>query len=144
MPSTSTILSAIDDAGYRVTQTRRAIAELIGGQTGHFTADELLARSRQRRLGISRATIFRSLDILAELGVVERLDLPTGGHAFVSCEASHHHHLVCSRCGRSTDVADSGLAAALRGLGARTGFRIESHRLEVFGVCPDCQAGSTR
>ena len=140
MPSSETILSAFDDAGYRVTEPRRVLAGLIGDRTGHFTADDLVIESRLRHLGVGRATVFRSLDVLAELGVVERLDLPSGEHAFVACEPAHHHHVVCSRCGRSSDVADSGLAAIIADVGRRSGYRIETHRLELFGLCPACQA----
>ncbi|HJW22628.1 MAG TPA: Fur family transcriptional regulator [Candidatus Limnocylindrales bacterium] len=141
MPSDRAVLAALGGAGYRLTAPRRVVARLIAGQRGHFTADDLVARSRTERLGLGRATIFRSLDILAGLGVVERLDLPTGDHAFVGCEPDHHHHLVCSRCGRSTDVEDSGLADLVADLGRRSGYQVETHRLELFGVCPDCQAG---
>lgn len=140
MPTAETILDAFDDAGYRVTAPRRVLAGLIGGRAGHFTAEDLVAESRRRSLGVGRATVFRSLDVLAELGIVERLDLPSGEHAFVACEAAHHHHVVCSRCGRSSDVADRGLATIIGDVGRRSGYRIESHRLELFGVCPACQA----
>lgn len=139
MPDPRAILGAFGEGGYRLTGPRRVLARLIGEQPGHFTADDLVARSRRERLGLGRATIFRSLDILAGLGVVERLDLPTGEHAFVVCEPAHHHHLVCSRCGRSVDVADSGLADLVNDLGRRSGYRIETHRLELFGTCPRCQ-----
>jgi Fur family ferric uptake transcriptional regulator len=142
MVSPDTILGAFDDAGYRLTEPRRVVARLIGDQPGHFTADELLASARRGRTQVGRATIFRSLDILTDLGYVERLDLPSGDHAFVACEPVHHHHIVCSSCGRSTDVPDSGVATALRELATRSGYRIEAHRLEVFGICPTCQANT--
>jgi Fur family ferric uptake transcriptional regulator len=142
VPDPGRILAAFDAAGYRLTEPRRALAGLIGTTTGHFTADDLIAASRRRHLGVGRATVFRSLDILADLGAVERLDLPSGEHAFVACEPAHHHHVVCSRCGRSSDIADSGLASILADVGRRSGYRIESHRLELFGVCPACQAAS--
>jgi Fur family ferric uptake transcriptional regulator len=142
VPDTRTILGAFDEAGYRLTGPRRELARLIGEQRRHFTADDLVARSRRERLGLGRATIFRSLDILAELGVVERLDLPNGEHAFVGCERTHHHHVVCSSCGRATDVADSGLADMIDEVGRRSGYLIEAHRLELFGTCPDCQAAA--
>jgi Fur family transcriptional regulator, ferric uptake regulator len=140
MPTGATIQAAFADAGYRLTEPRKALAGLIGSRSGHFTADDLIAASK--RLGVGRATVFRSLDVLADLGVIERLDLPTGEHAFVACAGAHHHHVVCSRCGRSTDIADSGLAAILADVGRRSGYEIESHRLELFGICPACQAGA--
>ena len=133
------IVSALDGAGYRLTGPRRALADLIATRRAHFTAEDLLVESRRLRLGITRATIFRSLDVLADLGVVERLDLPSGGHAFVACEPAHHHHVVCSSCGRSTGVADHGLDRVAERIGRASGYRVETHRLELFGLCPDCQ-----
>jgi len=134
------IVSAFEHAGYRLTAPRRALAGLIATRAGHFTAEELLGESRQRRLGVTRATIFRSLDVLADLGVVERLDLPSGEHAFVACEPAHHHHIVCSSCGQSTGVDDHGLERVAQAIGRSTGYRIDTHRLELFGLCPACQA----
>jgi|SRR5688572_13747534 len=140
MVDAGTILGAFEAAGYRLTSPRRALARLVASREGHFSADELLTESRRARLGVTRATIFRSLDVLADLGVVERLDLPTGEHAFVACEPSHHHHVVCSSCGRSTGVADHGLEAVAEAIGRETGYRVDTHRLELFGRCPECRA----
>jgi len=133
------IVSAFEEAGYRLTGQRRALADVIASRRGHFTAEDLLRESGRRRLGVTRATVFRSLDVLADLGVVERLDLPSGEHAFVACEPAHHHHVVCSSCGRSTGVADQGLEAVAQAVGSATGYRIDAHRLELFGLCPVCQ-----
>lgn len=136
-----TIVDALGEAGYRLTTPRRALAELIASRRGHFTADELLGESRRRRLGLTRATIFRSLDVLADLELVERLDLPSGEHAFVAClPARHHHHIVCSSCGRSTEVADIGFEAVAASIARSTGYRVDTHRLELFGLCPSCRA----
>jgi Fur family ferric uptake transcriptional regulator len=140
MVDAAAIVDALEHAGYRRTAPRRALAELVAARNGHFTADGLLAESRRRRLGVTRATVFRSLDVLADLRLVERLDLPTGGHAFVACEPVHHHHVVCSSCGRSTPVEDTGLERLAELIGRSTGYRVETHRLELFGLCPSCQA----
>jgi len=134
------IVSTFDRAGYRLTEPRRAVAELIAEQDGHFSAADLVVAARRRRLGIGRATIFRALEILAQLGAVDRIDLPNGEHAYVACQPVHHHHVVCSRCGRVTDIADKGLLAVMREIARRTGYRVEEHRLELFGLCPACQA----
>jgi Fur family transcriptional regulator, ferric uptake regulator len=139
MVTSESIVAAFDDAGYRLTEPRRALAQLIEHRDGHFTAEDLLQASRRERLGVGRATVFRSLDILAELGLVERLDLPSGEHAFVACEPSHHHHVICSRCGRSTDVGDAGMGAVLEEAARKSGYVIERHRLELFGLCAECQ-----
>lgn len=136
------LLSALDHAGYRVTAPRRAVTELIADRSGHFTAADLVADARARRLGIGRATIFRALDLFEDLGVVERLDLPTGEHAYVPCEPVHHHHVICTRCGRTDDVDDAGIQAVTTEIGRRTGFQIDTHRLELFGLCPACARAS--
>jgi Fur family ferric uptake transcriptional regulator len=134
------IVDAIGHAGHRVTAPRRAVAELIADADGHFTVSELEAAARERRLGISRATLFRALELLTELGVVERLDLPSGEHAYVPCAPAHHHHVVCSRCGRAAEVEDCGVGEAVQEIARRTGYRIDVHRLELFGLCRHCQA----
>jgi Fur family ferric uptake transcriptional regulator len=140
MEAQNSIVRALDDAGYRVTEPRRAVADLIASHGGHFTASDLALVAKQRRLGVSRATLFRALDLMAELGAVERLDLPSGEHAYVSCAPAHHHHVVCSRCGRTAEVADTGLNEAVREIARSSGYRIDTHRVELFGLCRNCQA----
>jgi Fur family ferric uptake transcriptional regulator len=140
MPGPNPIVTALDRAGYRLTEPRRSVAALIADQDGHFTAAELVAAARARRLGVGRATIFRTLEILEEIGAVERLDLPSGDHAYVGCEPAHHHHVVCSRCGRTDEIDDAGLRTVVRDVARQTGYRVDEHRLELFGVCPACQA----
>jgi Fur family ferric uptake transcriptional regulator len=139
MVDAQTMVNAFGEAGYRLTAPRVALAKLIAGQGGHFTAEALLTESRRRRLGLGRATIFRSLDVLAGLGLVERLDLPSGEHAFVACEPAHHHHIVCSVCGRAEEVGDYGMRALATAVERSTGFSVDTHRLELYGTCPDCQ-----
>ncbi len=138
--ATDPIVDALERGGHRLTEPRRALAALIATQDGHFTAAELVGASRRRHLGIGRATIFRTLDLLEGIGAVERLDLPTGEHAYVGCEPAHHHHIVCSRCGRTSEIDDAGLRPVVREVARQTGFRVDDHRLELFGLCPACQA----
>jgi Fur family ferric uptake transcriptional regulator len=127
----------------RATAPRRALAALIGDRHGHFTANDLLDDANRQNVKIGRATVFRTLDLLADQGALERLDLPTGEHAYVACAPQdHHHHVVCRSCGASVEVADSGLQAVVRDIGAHSGYRIDSHRLELYGTCPDCQSGN--
>ena len=139
MGDPTAILTALDRAGYRLTEPRRAVASLIAERDGTFTAADLVGDARRRRLGLGRATVFRALEVLAELDAVDRIDLPSGEHAYVACEPLHHHHVVCSRCRRVTEIADEGLRAVVREIARRTGYRVDDHRLELFGLCPDCQ-----
>jgi Fur family ferric uptake transcriptional regulator len=134
------IVTILDRAGYRLTEPRRSLAALIASRDGHFTAGELVTEARARRLGVGRATVFRTLDVLEGLGAVERLDLPSGEHTYVVCDPAHHHHVVCSRCGRTDEIDDAGLRKVVREVARRTGYRVDEHRLELFGLCPACLA----
>jgi len=140
--STSPILRTLDESGHRLTEPRRAVAELMGRRAGHFTAADLVSDAREQRPGIGRATVFRALELFQELGVIERIDLPSGEHAYVVCETTHHHHVICSNCGRSADIDDRGIKAVTKKIAKRTGYRIDQHRLELFGLCPTCQAAT--
>jgi Fur family ferric uptake transcriptional regulator len=125
----------------RDTAPRRALARLIASRRGHFTAADLLSDAEAKSVKVGRATVFRTLDLMAEQGSLERLDLPSGEHAYVACAPQeHHHHVVCRKCGASVEVEDSGLQAVVRQIGAQSGFQIEAHRLELYGLCPKCRS----
>ena len=138
------LVDALESAGYRLTDPRRAVAEMIAGREGHFTAADLIDEARGRHPGLGRATVFRALELFASLNLVERVDLPAGEHAYVACERAHHHHAICTGCGRAIDVDDQGLADVLGAIGHRSGFRVTAHRLEVFGLCAACQAAGVQ
>jgi Fe2+ or Zn2+ uptake regulation protein len=136
-------VKALADAGERVTLPRRAVARLVAARDGHFTAAQLMDDAEVAGEPIGRATIFRALDLFTGLGLVERVDLPDGNHAFVACESVHHHHAICTHCGRSTDIDDGALGEVLASLGRGAGFRVTAHRLEVFGLCANCGAAES-
>ncbi len=86
MSDPTPFVTALDRAGYRLTEPRRSLAGLVADQDGHFTAAGIVAEARSRHLGVGRATVFRTLEVFEELGVIERVDLPSGEHAYVGCE----------------------------------------------------------
>jgi Fur family ferric uptake transcriptional regulator len=133
------LLRALDQAGVRLTGPRREIAALIAKRNGHFTAADLIADAGKRRLGVGRATIFRLLDLLAEQGLVERVDLPDGRHAYVPCEPSHHHHLVCVQCGRTEEFESAAVLAAGEQAATTLGFLLLECVLNVRSLCPQCR-----
>jgi Fur family ferric uptake transcriptional regulator len=140
MTSPQPLVDAMSRAGYRLTEPRRVVAELVAAHDGHFTANDLIEDAQARDLDIGRATVFRALDLFAELEVLERIDLPNGDHAYVPClPQHHHHHIVCDTCGRVTEVEDLGLGDAIAQIERTTGWQVETHRLEMFGRCPHCQ-----
>jgi Fur family ferric uptake transcriptional regulator len=124
--------------GHRATRPRRAVLAALA-ERGSATAQELVEAVRAGGAGIGRATVFRTLDLLATLGAVERLHRPGGCHAYVLARPGHRHHLVCSDCGAVVEFSECALDEALAALGRRTAFRISGHWLEVVGVCGACQ-----
>ena len=136
------VVRALDAAGHRITDARRAVVDLIFTRDGAFDTSDLVADARRRNLRAARATIFRTLEILNEIGAVERLDLPNGEHTYIRCSNGHHHHVVCTRCQRSVDLEDCGMADIAAQIGGRTGYQIDRHRIELFGLCPSCQRQS--
>jgi Fe2+ or Zn2+ uptake regulation protein len=134
------LLAALESGRERLTEPRRKVAALIDDRSAHFTAADILDDARARRLSLGRATVFRTLELFREMGLLERLDLPTGDHAYVACAPRHHHHVICSRCGRTAEVADLGLEAVVDDAAVRTGYQINDHRLELYGLCPACRA----
>lgn len=139
MVDTTPWTRALDDAGFFITEPRRVVAEMVASRDGHFTANELVGEAKRERRGVGRATVFRALELFEQLGLVERLDLPNGEHAYVVCRPAHHHHVICSQCGRSAEVGDLGLESIAAEVEAETGYSLDSHRIELFGVCPTCR-----
>jgi Fur family ferric uptake transcriptional regulator len=139
MRTAETILETMHQRGWRVTGPRRAIVEYVLAQDGPFSAEEIFRALRRRQPAIGRATVFRTLDLLAELGVVERIHHPSGVHRYVVGGDGHRHHVVCIRCGAVAEFAGCNLETVLAQVADQTRFRILGHWLEVSGLCQLCQ-----
>jgi Fur family transcriptional regulator, ferric uptake regulator len=139
MPDMTPWTTALDEAGYFVTEPRRVVAQMVAERDSHFTANELVGEAKRARLGVGRATVFRALELFEQLGLVERLDLPNGEHAYVVCQPAHHHHVICTVCGRSAEVGDLGIGSIAAEVESQTGFMLDSHRIELYGLCPECR-----
>lgn len=134
---------ALDRSGHFATEPRRRIAALLADRADHFTAAQVVSEAKRHRPVVGRATVFRALELFEQLGLVERLDLPDGSHAYVVCQPSHHHHVVCTECGRTENVGDLGLEQIADAVSTKTGFSLDSHRIELYGLCPSCRGAPT-
>jgi Fur family ferric uptake transcriptional regulator len=125
--------------GYKLTPQRLAVLQVIQGGNEHLTPAEVLERGRgiYPRLGLT--TVYRTLDLLSELGFVRRVHVEEGCHGYARAEERDGHHLVCQNCHRVVDFPCFGLGELIEELGRRTGFAVESHLLELGGLCPICQ-----
>jgi Fur family ferric uptake transcriptional regulator len=125
--------------GLRLTPSRRALVDEALAGDEPFSVAEM-----QRRLPqLGRATVFRTIRLLVELGLLCRVLLEGGTPCYRASAAAHHHHLVCTGCGSVEDFAECDLSAVSAALAGRTNYEIQGHRLELFGLCPTCQV-STR
>jgi Fur family ferric uptake transcriptional regulator len=126
----------LEARGHRVTPSRRAVIASVLQQDGHFAVEDLLTRCR----GAGRATVFRTIRLLTELGVVCRVLLDDGSlHYRVSERSHHHHHLVCTGCGGVRDLDDCSVDDLVRELSKASGYEIDGHWLEFYGHCSACR-----
>lgn len=134
-------LRILQKSGYRITGPRRSVIDAVQRTKRAFSADELLGELQVADSGVGRATVFRTLDVLVQHGLLDRLHRPDGCHSYVRCDESdrHHHHLICSSCGVVVQFEDCTVEPLLRELSQRTNFQISGHWLEVFGQCSVCQ-----
>lgn len=139
MRTTEQILTAMHERGWRITAPRRAIVELVLTCDRPFSGDELYRALRKLQPGIGRATVFRTLDLLVDLGVIERVHHPSGVHRYVVSADTHRHHVVCVRCGAVAEFADCNVESVLQRIAAQTQYRILGHWLELTGLCAVCQ-----
>lgn len=132
-------------AGHRRGGARRALLELLDGQECALTAQEiedaLRARGKSRRV-VSRASVYRILDELEQLRLVQRVET---GQAMVRYERvceheQHHHHLVCDECGVVMPFSDAGLERAIDKLSERVPLAVSEHEIVLHGACRDCAA----
>jgi Fur family ferric uptake transcriptional regulator len=137
-PITERDVSAmLTDHGYRLTGPRRDVVAAVLRRHRPFSAEQLVAELPE----IGRATIYRTLEILASVDVLTRLLQPGGHPAYVVGIPGHRHHLVCSECGTTVAFTRCPVDELVTDLVRDTDFSIHGHHLEVFGVCPTCQEG---
>jgi Fur family transcriptional regulator, ferric uptake regulator len=135
-------LAALRAAGYRGGGARRSVVEHVGAQTCCRSAQEIheAIATTGGRVGI--ASVYRVLDSLAELRLVQRVDIGDGIARFEPALASgdHHHHLVCDDCGKVEPFADDSLEAALERVAGLLGYDVAGHDVVLRGACADCRA----
>ncbi|MBX3462483.1 MAG: transcriptional repressor [Planctomycetes bacterium] len=128
--------------GFRWTSQRALIVRTALATHDHFTADQLLLRCRRSDPRVSRATVYRTLTVLEQAGVVAGLETGDGGRRFEHVIGhDHHDHMVCRVCERIFEFCDQELERRQEAAARRIGFRIERHSLRIHGVCRACQRG---
>lgn len=130
--------------GYKLTPQRHVMLKVIAASHDRLTPKAIYAEVHLKNPGIGLVTIYRTLDLLDELNLVCRLHTSDGRRSYIMRRPTeHHHHLICSGCGRVVDFAGCTLADLEKRLSGETGFDINGHLLEFYGHCPDCRLAST-
>jgi len=137
------IYAAFDELSQRNTRPRRLIAERLvelANNGADFTTDDLWQELRQAEPRIGRATVFRSVEKLVDMGILDRVEFADGSHHYRVCGGTHHHHLTCTQCHRVVDIDLCLPPEQLAAVSNQTNFEIEGHTLTLFGRCEDCRS----
>jgi Fur family transcriptional regulator, ferric uptake regulator len=137
---TERALRALADAGFRSGGGRRQVVELLGGERCALTALEI----DKQLPDVGRATVYRALEQLEGLGLIQRVDVKTEAAGFerVDPGGHHHHHIVCEHCGRVVAFEDEGLERVILALAERPDFDVSSHDVTLRGECATCKGRS--
>lgn len=127
------------DKSRKITGPRQAVLNVLRDQEHPITTKEILAALPEGECDL--ATVYRSMHLLEEMGMVQRFDFGDGSTRFelVADHDEHHHHLVCRACAKVVEVSDCFPTELEKKIAREAGFKAVSHRLEFFGICPECQ-----
>jgi Fur family ferric uptake transcriptional regulator len=137
---------ALREAGHRAGGARGAVVELLSKQSCCLSAQEIADRLGERGSNVGLASVYRALDLLHGMGLVQRVDLGDGGLRYEPIQpgGEHHHHAVCDMCGRVTAFEDEKLESALERLAGRIRHSIEAHEIVIHGACRRCSRAGPR
>ena len=137
-PGKSDMARALRCAGHRMTKPRLAVVQVLLENDEGLSPDEIYSLGREFYPPLGLVTVYRTLELLDELGVVRRVHSGERCHRYASA-GPDRHYLVCERCHRVLEFPCGGLESLIEGVGAQSGFTITEHLLELRGICPDCR-----
>jgi Fur family ferric uptake transcriptional regulator len=135
-------LATLAHAGYRKGGARNAVVELLDAQSCAVTAQQIDERLRAQGRAVGRASVYRILELLTTLRLVQRIDVGQGVARYErhQPDGDHHHHLVCDRCGQIAPFEDPKLEQAIERVSQRLSFAVAEHDVVLHGACRDCRA----
>ncbi|HEX2129527.1 MAG TPA: transcriptional repressor [Solirubrobacterales bacterium] len=135
-------LDALDKAGLRRGGARQAVVEQLSREDCCVTAHEIADRLSESGSRIGIASVYRALEALDRIGLVQRVEVGEGGTRYEAIVpgGEHHHHVVCDSCGRISAFEDAGLERAIGRLAGRLGHRVSGHDVLIRGECGNCES----
>jgi Fur family ferric uptake transcriptional regulator len=131
---TDSLLDRLEAKGLRLTEQRRVIAEVLSESTDHPDVEELHARATARDERISLATVYRTVKLLEEAGLLDKLEFGDGRARYEDADREHHDHLIDVNTGEVIEFVDPEIEALQEKIAERLGYRLMGHRLELYGV----------
>ena len=131
-------LKILSDNGYRLTGSRRAVVEIVDASSRAMTPLEVFDSARASHPELGLVTVYRTLEKLEELHLIQRVHQPSGCQAFISASQGHQHMLLCQRCGQVTYFEGDDLENLMKTISDKTGYTIQEHWLQLFGLCANC------
>ncbi len=129
-----TIIARCEAKGLRMTGQRRTIAQVLQQSEDHPDVEELYSRASEVDSGISIATVYRTVKLFEEAGILERLEFGDGRARYEDAERDHHDHLIDMQSGEVIEFVDPEIEALQEKIAAKLGYRLKGHRLELYGV----------
>ena len=130
----------IKHEGLRYTFQREEIWNELRSTNEHRTAEEIFLALQNRDLNISRATVYRTIDVLVNYKMIDKLDIGDGKSRFEYNEKfTHHDHLVCNKCGKIIEFHDDDIERLQKLITKQNNFKLLDHSHQIFGICEDCQ-----
>jgi len=142
MKKDKSLLNVLHDQGYRLTPQRMMVVEAIEDSHDHISADEIHTKARTKYPYLNISTVYRTLELLKEKGLVAETDLGGGRFLYHPVGKAQHHHLVCRKCGKVRDIEINLLDRLKNELEAKYDFDAELEHIAIFGSCKDCQSQS--
>lgn len=133
------MLDKLKGQHFRITPQRIAVIKILARGNGHPSVEDIFQKVKRDFPTTSLATVYKTVTLLKELNEVLELGFPEGGNRYDGARPYPHPHLICTKCRKIIDPDLASLDGVTQELASETGFRITSHRLDFFGICPDCQ-----
>lgn len=131
-------LTTLKKKGLKLTPQRKLVVDAIHEAKGHLTAEDVIARVQDRMPEVHKSTIYRTLELLEKNGSVFKSKL--GDHfIYHHAEEGHHHHLICSKCGKTVDCDEDIFTPVEDSLAREYGFRVNFKHMVISGLCKECR-----
>jgi Fur family ferric uptake transcriptional regulator len=137
--STELWLAQLHENGYRLTDARRAVVETVEKSARALTPIDVYNAARRKYRALGLVTVYRTLEKLEELHLIQRVHQPHGCQAFISAGQGHQHLLLCQNCGQVEFFDGDDLDTLTKSIAKKSGYQIKEHWLQLFGICANCR-----